>query len=284
MGDLHLPSTIYGDNRVQPPLINKGEVFWVEAPTDLFRSLTLIPTTSQTTEERFNTLTRLVIVISLVLCLFRIKWWFAFLIVGILLLAIIYYNTVNREKIERFTMSGTWAPHNTYPSAMGTPQQQGPPQSSWFTFGGTKGWNQQNVAIPNTVGNITQQPRQSREESNQNTMERATMASINHTGPGAPNNQSGRRVGLNSSGVDNVDNYQPHDPPERASFRYSNSPVTNNRAPALVRLPPRPKQPSIDHNAIMEMHRANSGQDISDIERVEHGVAESMLAYHNGQL
>ena len=77
---------------------------WIRNPKMLFQSSEFIPTENMTNNERINAMTRMVILISIVLCCMRFKLWWVFLIVAmivvIIISAIIGGNREHQTKIE----------------------------------------------------------------------------------------------------------------------------------------------------------------------------------------
>lgn len=73
------------------------EKFWLEDITDLFRQVTILPNSDMTEEERLNTMTRLVIIISIILLLFGIGSWLLFLVLGVVLVIVLYYANVKSK-------------------------------------------------------------------------------------------------------------------------------------------------------------------------------------------
>jgi hypothetical protein len=72
--------------------IKMGSKFWLEDFGILFRNSTILPNAGMSTVERLNTLTRLVILISIILLLLKWKGWWMFLIFGLLIIIMMYYK------------------------------------------------------------------------------------------------------------------------------------------------------------------------------------------------
>ena len=71
---------------------NKTE-FWLEDYKCLFSDITIIPQQMYSVEERFNILSRLVIIVSLLVMLFLdIKQGIIFLLLSLLVIVSIYYS------------------------------------------------------------------------------------------------------------------------------------------------------------------------------------------------
>lgn len=79
------------------------EKFWLEDPSALFQSLTLIPQCDMSIPERLNALTRLILVITLILFFLRLCWWL-FLLLGIIMVIILYLIYYNQKPVtENYT-------------------------------------------------------------------------------------------------------------------------------------------------------------------------------------
>ena len=66
--------------------------FWLEDLSSLFHNTTFLPSSTMTEAERLNTLTRLVLIITLILFIFRVGSWYLFLIFGLITVIILYFN------------------------------------------------------------------------------------------------------------------------------------------------------------------------------------------------
>lgn len=79
------------------------ERFWLEEPKDLFRRFTILPCHQDTFEEKLNTVTRLIIIITIVMYLLKWKHWFTFLIIALCVLVAIYLmKPEHHDLIEHF--------------------------------------------------------------------------------------------------------------------------------------------------------------------------------------
>ena len=74
---------------------------WLENPIEIFCSTNIVPMTDMRIEEQMNSLTRLVIVISLILFLFGFKYSLLFLLLSLLFIIIIYY--IQKKQMEQFS-------------------------------------------------------------------------------------------------------------------------------------------------------------------------------------
>lgn len=71
--------------------------FWLNNPLKLFEDINVIPNDRQPYDQRMNTLTRLIILLSIVLYMFKFKGSLDFLIFGIIIIIIIYYSSQRNE-------------------------------------------------------------------------------------------------------------------------------------------------------------------------------------------
>ena len=67
---------------------------WFEDPLQLLRCWDCFPNTGMSDEERFNTITRLVIVVAVLLLIVGIGHWWIFLILGIILILILWFTVI----------------------------------------------------------------------------------------------------------------------------------------------------------------------------------------------
>lgn len=67
---------------------------WIERPLTLVQSYELIPQVSMSKAELLNTMTRLILIVTLVLFLIGISGWWLFLILSLALIFIIWYTTI----------------------------------------------------------------------------------------------------------------------------------------------------------------------------------------------
>jgi len=81
--------------------------FWVESPCALVKDTSIFPTQSMTKDEKLNALTRLVIIVALIMLFFDNNWWLCFLLVSIIAIILVKFNTQPSQK-EGFTMTPTY--------------------------------------------------------------------------------------------------------------------------------------------------------------------------------
>jgi len=72
--------------------------FWLERLAELVCNFEVIPTTNMTLSAQLNALTRLVVLISIILLLFNLRYGLIFLFVGLIFLIILYYT--QRKKMS----------------------------------------------------------------------------------------------------------------------------------------------------------------------------------------
>ena len=80
------------------------ERFWLEDPKSLFKSFHVFPMSDMTEDQRYNSLTRGLIVIVVILLVLKNKWWSYTLAAGLLVITLLYYlnrrNTSHREGFD----------------------------------------------------------------------------------------------------------------------------------------------------------------------------------------
>ena len=79
---------------------------WIEKPMELVQSWELVPQASMTKAELLNTMTRLILIITLVLFLVGVSGWWLFLLLSLALIFVIWYTTV--RTIETKGMRVEW--------------------------------------------------------------------------------------------------------------------------------------------------------------------------------
>lgn len=80
-------------------MINKmGDVFWIEKPKSLVDNTCLIPTKNMSTQEKLNSLSRLIIITSIAIAVLDIKIAIKFVIIGMFLLISYNYCAKDDEK------------------------------------------------------------------------------------------------------------------------------------------------------------------------------------------
>ena len=66
------------------------ETFWLEDPRDLLARFDIFPRPEDTWERKLNTITRLIIIITIILILAKWKYWLTFLLIGLVLVIFVY--------------------------------------------------------------------------------------------------------------------------------------------------------------------------------------------------
>lgn len=94
--------------------------FWLDDPTQLINDVDIFPDDKQTYSTRLNSITRLIILVSIVMYLLKIKGSIQFLIFGILLIIILYYTQRDMHKAH-FSAPAQEAQIVTTPSLVNTP-------------------------------------------------------------------------------------------------------------------------------------------------------------------
>lgn len=76
-----------------------NDLFWINNPKILIENLNIIPSPSMTEMERLNTISRLIIVMTIILYISGYNLWFYFMILSLSIIIFIYYYNEN-EKIN----------------------------------------------------------------------------------------------------------------------------------------------------------------------------------------
>lgn len=89
------------------------DIFWAEDPCVLFQNFTIFPTAQMSREQKLNTISRLVIVISIVMFAFGYQNWLNFILAAFLIIFLINYmgRGILPENIniqEHFTVPPTF--------------------------------------------------------------------------------------------------------------------------------------------------------------------------------
>lgn len=73
--------------------------FWLNKPSEIF-GINILPSTTLTDAERFNALTRLILIITIVLLVFwrQEGHWWKFLLCGLGVLVLLYFGMRNRDR------------------------------------------------------------------------------------------------------------------------------------------------------------------------------------------
>lgn len=95
------PPPIGISKSIQPGRPLTPPKFWIEDPTVLLRNFAIIPNAQMTEAERFNAMTRLILIIALILFFIPVASWLVFLLCGVILLAVLYSAT-RTSKIENY--------------------------------------------------------------------------------------------------------------------------------------------------------------------------------------
>lgn len=113
------------------------EPFWIQDPRALCMSFTILPSPEMTEAQRFNTMTRLILIITIFLFFIPLASWIIFLVCGIILLVIIYSLSSPRPKIDnyycRFRKSAHKSQANPSPSVK--TRSKFPPHQTEGTIG-----------------------------------------------------------------------------------------------------------------------------------------------------
>ena len=70
----------------------KDQKFWFEKPSDLFCSLNFIPSGGVTSGQRLNSITRMILYITIALYMLKFKFWYLFLGFSLLFIILLHFN------------------------------------------------------------------------------------------------------------------------------------------------------------------------------------------------
>lgn len=87
----------------------KGDKFWVNDPSILITNLQLVPCEKMTRDEKFNALTRLVIIFTIFLYFMDVEYWLTFLLVAVLVIVLLKFTSKDVNNAEHFTVTPTFA-------------------------------------------------------------------------------------------------------------------------------------------------------------------------------
>lgn len=85
-----------------PQGISPTGKFWLEDWSALFQNFDILPECGMQNAERLNTMTRLIFVIAIILAIVGVGSWLLFLILGLILVVILWYNSERKSKIENY--------------------------------------------------------------------------------------------------------------------------------------------------------------------------------------
>jgi hypothetical protein len=100
-------------------IICKNKI-WLERPIELLCSLNLIPLTNESIEKQLNSITRLIIIISIILYILGYEYSLLFLLLALLFIIILYYiytcqqNNINKEKYKNIKINNEINKMNNY--------------------------------------------------------------------------------------------------------------------------------------------------------------------------
>lgn len=77
-----------------------SNTFWLENPYNLFCSMDIIPTDDMSNERQFNTITRLIFIISAVLYILNYKYTSLFILLALIVIISIYYVSKKKEHFQ----------------------------------------------------------------------------------------------------------------------------------------------------------------------------------------
>jgi hypothetical protein len=81
--------------------------FWLDDPSDFFCSFNFCPNNTMSKDEKLNSITWLVLIITVILFFLEIKAWLIFLLVSIIFILVIKYGLKKKDN-ENFTIVPTY--------------------------------------------------------------------------------------------------------------------------------------------------------------------------------
>jgi len=72
-------------------MVGCNRKFWVESPTDLLCTASILPMEGMTLSSQLNAMTRFIFLVWIILLIFRVKWNLIFLVGGIVVIIVVYY-------------------------------------------------------------------------------------------------------------------------------------------------------------------------------------------------
>lgn len=72
--------------------MTRPERFWLEEPRDLIAKANVLPSHRDSFEEKLNSVTRLIIVITIIMAILNWRHWQIFLVLSLILLVMVYLN------------------------------------------------------------------------------------------------------------------------------------------------------------------------------------------------
>jgi hypothetical protein len=115
----------YKANKLNPRFVYTPVNFWFEDPSSLFQNFDIIPHIDMTEAERFNSMTRVIIIISAVMFALKFPFWWLFLTLGLIVVIILWYIIRVRENeysnhIREQSFSREYLRKPIYPAGIGT--------------------------------------------------------------------------------------------------------------------------------------------------------------------
>jgi hypothetical protein len=75
------------------------EEFWLYDPTNIFKSLSLIPRKNMSHVEKLNCMSRVLILATLIMFFFKFKYWWVVLLIGLFTIVLIGVSSECQEYI-----------------------------------------------------------------------------------------------------------------------------------------------------------------------------------------
>lgn len=84
-------------DKLRESMNRSEERFWLESPLSLFKSWKFLPSSAMTDEQRFNALTRLLIIVCVIMLICRSKYWSYTLAIGMAVIIGCYYASTKKR-------------------------------------------------------------------------------------------------------------------------------------------------------------------------------------------
>lgn len=116
--------------------------FWTDDPLVLLSEYNILPQKHLTTNQKLNALTRSLLLATLIMYAIEYKYWFTFLIIGIIIILVIKLMSDAKRRKEGFSIPPTYIqgaePMTTIPPAFAEEWQIPPPLYDEYTNAGAK--------------------------------------------------------------------------------------------------------------------------------------------------
>lgn len=91
-----IPETAHGSKTKESD--NNHKKFWIYDPSVIFQTLEIVPSDDMNNDEKFNAMTRIIIVITIILYLMKFSFWWLFLVLSLIVIIVLFFIFKNNEK------------------------------------------------------------------------------------------------------------------------------------------------------------------------------------------